>query len=347
MAGIGIITFLHNDNFGSTLQAWALQHVLLGMGHRCEHIDYRPDRAEKLRNLICSGNRPGLILEGMRKRQVRSGQTGARAKSEAIPAFYEREMRLSRPCRNQKELRKVCEAYDTLICGSDQIWNPTWLNPAYFLPFAREGQRKIAYAPSLGVSAMPAPAKVRKLRALTAGFDALSVRETEGADLLERITGRRPAVMPDPVCLPALAEWERLASPVDMGGKPRLVCYFIGENPACWDTVNRLAREKGLTPLVLPVTAESFGRGFELLDGAGPTEFLGAIRGAAMVCTDSFHATVFSALFQRPCEVCLRDREGDPESKNSRILSFQRLQRELGLEEMRSRGLAFLSEALS
>ena len=44
MARIGVITFLHNENYGSTLQAWALQQALADLGHEAEHIDYRPSR---------------------------------------------------------------------------------------------------------------------------------------------------------------------------------------------------------------------------------------------------------------------------------------------------------------
>ena len=124
MARVGIITFLHNDNYGSSLQAYALQRTIRDMGHDCEHLDYRPDSAEKIRNLLASGNDLKLIADGLRKRSVKAGQQGAREKSSAIPEFYRSTMRLSEPCRNRKELKAAAGRYDVLICGSDQIWNP-------------------------------------------------------------------------------------------------------------------------------------------------------------------------------------------------------------------------------
>ena len=127
MAGIGIITFLHNDNFGSALQAYALQRTVRELGYECMHLDYQPDRTEKIRNLLMSGNNPKLVLEGIRKREVRAGQSGARRKSEEIPAFYQRRMRLSAPCRNQRELREASSDCD-LTCHWPLVW---WLgNPA-------------------------------------------------------------------------------------------------------------------------------------------------------------------------------------------------------------------------
>ena len=345
MSRTGILTFLHNDNYGSALQAYALQRVIRELGHECEHLDYEPDRNEKILNLLRSGNSPKLILDGLRKRSVKAGQEGAMAKSAAIPAFYERRMRLSRKCRNAEELREVSGEYDTLVCGSDQIWNPVWLNPAYFLTFAPEGKKKVAYAPSLGIRTMPAGGKVRKIRKWTEGFDAVSVREQEGADLLEKMTGIRADVMPDPVCLLSREEWREVAAPAP-SGEPYLLCYFIGTNNEYREKVRQLSRDTGLRVLEIPVTAEGYGNGFERLEGLGPEEFLGAVSGASCFCTDSFHGLVFGTLAGVRTEAFRRYREDDPESKNSRVDNFLRQIKEKGPEELRAQGRKWLKEHL-
>ena len=119
-----------------------------------------------------------------------------------------------------------------------------WLNPAYFLTFAPEGKKKVAYAPSLGIRTMPAGGKVRKIRKWTEGFDAVSVREQEGADLLEKMTGIRADVMPDPVCLLSREEWAEIAAPAPAGGD-YLLCYFIGTNESYREKVRRISEETG------------------------------------------------------------------------------------------------------
>ena len=341
----GIITFLHNDNFGSALQAYALQRTVRELGYECVHLDYRPDRTEKIRNLLTSGNSPKLILDGIRKRGVKADQEGARRKSEAIPAFFERRMNLSIPCRNRKELRKASREYDLLLCGSDQIWNPVWLNPAYYLTFAEKKTPKIAYAASLGVSRLPKAAKIRKIRRWTKDFRAISVREQEGAELLEQMTGKKPDVMPDPVCLLSADEWDEIAD-IPPGEEAYLLCYFIGNNPDYWEKVRALQQETGLRVLVLPVTAESYQSGYELLDGAGPEGFLAAVRNASCFCTDSFHGFVFGTLFGTRTEVIRRYREDDPESKNSRVDQFRRLAAEKGMAELRTMGREWLEANL-
>ncbi len=341
----GIITFLHNDNFGSSLQAYALQRAVRDMGYECVHLDYRPDRTEKIRNLLKSGNNPKLILEGIRKREVKADQSGARRKSEAIPAFYQRRMKLTAPCRNQKELRKASRDCDLLLCGSDQIWNPVWLNPAYFLTFADRNVPKAAYAPSLGVSRLPKAGKIRKIRRWTKDFRAISVREEEGAQLLKQMTGREVPVLPDPVCLLSVEEWNEIAGKAPEG-EPYLLCYFIGSNPVYWERVLTLQKETGLRVIVLPVTAESYRSGYELLDGAGPEDFLAAVRDAACFCTDSFHGFVFGSIFGTRMEVIRRYREDDPESKNSRVDQFRRLLSEKPIDELREIGRTWLEKTI-
>ena len=345
MALIGIITFLHNDNFGSALQAYALQRTVRELGFECIHLDYRPDRTEKIRNLLTSGNSPKLVLEGIRKREVRAGQSGARRKSEAIPAFYQRRMRLSAPCRNQRELREASKDCSLLLCGSDQIWNPVWLNPAYFLTFAGKDIPKAAYAASLGISRLPKAAKIRKIRRWTRDFRAISVREQEGADIFEQITGRKVPVMPDPVCLLSPEEWNEIAGK-EPEGDPYLLCYFIGNNPDYWERVRSLQMETGLRVLVLPVTAESYRSSYELLDGAGPEAFLAAVRGASLFCSDSYHGFVFGTLYGTRTEVIRRYREDDPESKNSRVDHFRRLASEKGMADLRTTGREWLKKVI-
>jgi hypothetical protein len=254
-------------------------------------------------------------------------------------------MALSPLCRNRKELAEISRMYDLLLAGSDQIWNPVWLNPAYFLTFADKETPRIAYAASLGVSTLPKASKIRKIRRWTRGFRAISVREQEGADLLKQMTDREAVVMPDPVCLLSAEEWNGIAGKAPEG-EPYLLCYFIGSNPEYWRRVLTLERDTGLRVLVLPVTADSYRSGYELLDGAGPETFLAAIRDADMFLTDSFHGMVFGTMFGTRTEVLRRYREDDPESKNSRVDQFRRLAAEKGMAELRETGREWLRENL-
>ena len=357
----GMITFLRNGNYGSLLQAWALQQSVLALGWEAEFLDYAPGVGEKVRNLLRAGNSPKLLLEGIRKR--RTGSAAAAQRLAGLRAFRERELRLSAPCGNEEALRRAAADCDLLLCGSDQIWSPVWLNEAYFFAWAPPEKRRAAYACSLGVEEIRRRRNAEMMRQWIAPFAAVSVREEAGAKALRQLLPGRSdiAVMPDPVFLRTREQWLALAE------KPRrkeafLLCYFIGDRPDYWEKARSMAAEHGWRLVVSPVTAEACGviAGGAAQCGLSPEEWLGEIAGAAHVLTDSFHGAAFAALLGTPVTVLRRYRDGDPESKNSRLEQLKAnlgaeslspllpsVETDAALERLRGRGLAWLEQALA
>ena len=310
MTRICMMTFLHNDNYGSILQAWALQRTLQDMGFDAVHIDYAPSRQEKIRNLLMSGNSPKLILEGMRKKSATGKMHGG------FDEFRRAHIRTTAVCRDHAALDRAAEAFDVLVCGSDQIWSPVWLNPAYFLDFT--DKPKVSYAPSLGVKDMPGTAKQRKMARLVKRFSAVSVREQEGAALIKRLTGLEAVVLPDPVMLVSKEAWQSVIDK-DVPQEKYILCYFIGDNPSYWEKVAEVAAQEQCAVRVIPRTEGARNSGYPLEEDVPPQRWLGLIDGAARVVTDSFHGATFSAILNKKCTIVRRYREDDPESKNSRI----------------------------
>lgn len=322
MTRIGMMTFLHNDNYGSILQAWALQRTLEDMGFDTAHIDYAPSKQEKIRNLLQSGNSPKLILEGMRKKSATGKMHGG------FDEFRKENIRTTAPCHDHAALTKAAEDFDVLLCGSDQIWSPVWLNPAYFLDFS--DKPKVSYAPSLGVKELPNRAKQRKIARMVKRFFAVSVREAEGAELIERLTGLEPVVLPDPVMLVPKDKWQTVMDE-NVPCEKYILCYFIGDNTSYWETVAAIAKQEGCTVCVIPRTEGARNAGYPLEEEVPPQRWLGLINGAAHVVTDSFHGATFSAILNKQCTIVRRYREDDPESKNSRI---DQLLRNLGVSDL-------------
>ena len=322
MTRIGMMTFLHNDNYGSILQAWALQRTLADMGFDAVHIDYAPSKQEKIRNLLMSGNSPKLILEGMRKKSATGKMHGG------FDEFRQEHIRTTPVCRDHAALAGAAEGFDVLVCGSDQIWSPVWLNPAYFLDFT--DKPKVSYAPSLGVKDMPSPAKQRKIARLVKRFSAVSVREQEGAALLTQMTGLEPIVLPDPVMLVSKEAWQSVMDKA-VPKEKYILCYFIGDNPTYWETVASIAAREQCAVRVIPRTEGARNSGYPLEEDVTPQRWLGLIDGAAHVVTDSFHGATFSAILNKRCTIVRRYREDDPESKNSRI---DQLLRNLGVSSL-------------
>ena len=310
MTRIGMMTFLHNDNYGSILQAWALQRTLADMGFDAVHIDYAPSRQEKIRNLLMSGNSPKLILEGMRKKSATGKMHGG------FDEFRQANIHTTAPCRDHAALTAASVDFDVVVCGSDQIWSPVWLNPAYFLDFT--DKPKVAYAPSLGVKDLPCKAKQRKIAWMVKRFSAVSVREQEGAALIRQMTGLEPVVLPDPVMLVPRVQWQSVMD-ANIPQEKYILCYFIGDNPSYWKTVCAIAEREQCNVRVIPRTDGARNAGYPLEENVPPQRWLALINGAAHVVTDSFHGATFSAILNKHCTIVRRYREDDPESKNSRI----------------------------
>jgi len=72
--------------------------------------------------------------------------------------------------------------------------------------------------------------------------------------------------------------------------------------------------------VVLPITEQEtrLSEGV-VINNAGPKEFVAAVNGATMVCTDSFHMCAFSLNFQKEFWVFKRFNDNSSSSQNSRI----------------------------
>ncbi len=335
MIRVGVMTFLHNDNYGSMLQAWALQNTLNGLGFDAVHMDYAPNKQEKIRNLLLSGNSPKLILEGMRKKTATSKMHGG------FDEFRAQHIPTTAPCRDHAALTAAAADFDVLVCGSDQVWSPVWLNPAYFLDFT--DKPKVSYAPSLGVKEMPNKAKQRKIAKLIKSFSAISVRENEGAALIKAMTGLDAAVTPDPVMLVPKEAWENIMD-TNVPKEKYILCYFIGDDPSYWRTVSETATRENCEVRVIPRTEGARNAGYPLEENVPPQRWLGLIHGAAHIVTDSFHGATFSAILNKPCTIVRRYREDDPESKNSRI---DQLLRNLGVQSLENPDWSLVNDRLT
>lgn len=202
---IGILTFHASLNFGSALQAFALQEYLRGRGHDVQIIDYRNLAQRRLYPAAVSMNSRYNAKQSLRRLLAGWDEIGfIRRERQAFGRFMEDNMRLTgERFPDEGSLRKYdWSSFDMLVSGSDQIWNPSAaeFSTAYFLDFA-SSVRKVAYAPSSGPSrsaSMPDGLAAR-IRPLLSEYEALSVRERSTSEFLTG--GDSIPVMPDPVLL--------------------------------------------------------------------------------------------------------------------------------------------------
>lgn len=186
------------------------------------------------------------------------------------------------------------QQYDCFVCGSDQIWNPTYVTTSElaFLSFARE--KAIALAPSFGLSYIPDDAK-EKYKQWLNYVPILSVREEAGNKIIKDLTGRDAEVLLDPTMALQVSEWRKMATkPEQELPKKYVVCYFLGRVDKTYRrAIEGFAEQKGLSIVMLFDIESPEYYSFD------PNEVLYCISHADYVLTDSFHGTVFSILFQK------------------------------------------------
>ena len=307
---VGIITFHFPLNYGAVLQAYALSECIKSLGHDAFLIDYKPDYHIKryLWNwAYCGLNFTNLIYPLLHK---------------SFGEFSSKHLRLSsRSYKTLEELTASPPEADAYICGSDQIWNSriTNLDPAYFLTFAPQGTRRIAYAGSFGISEIDKAVQLLYTRWLK-DITHLSAREKQGAEIIRQLTGRNAPVVLDPTLLLTKNEWEALSQEPSTKD-PYIFCYSLNDVPGLMELCYYAQKLTGYPIYKIGGIKDVWNRRVKAVVGAGPQEFLGYINYAAIVITNSFHGTVLSMNMQRPFFTIPSPVTGTY-SRNSRLFSI-------------------------
>lgn len=221
-----------------------------------------------------------------------------------------------------KTIAQAARHYQAFITGSDQVWNPIWYFPPFFLDFVPQDKIKLSYAASIAQSNLPA--RVQDLyREHLKDFRGISVREANGAALLKGIAPVEPQCVLDPTLLLTAEEWEKVSAPRQIA-QPYVFCYFLSDDPHIRKTAAQYARDNGLTLVNIPNAAgiihlHDKGFGDIAMENPGVEVFLSLIRHAQYVFTDSFHASVFSLLHKRQFVVFPRDQH---KAMGSRLTSL-------------------------
>ena len=299
---IGILTYHFADNFGAVLQAYGLQQLLNSMGYEAEFIDYRPAHVEKGGSFWFPSSRQKIkancVVAYQKLTTVIQKVLDDGGRHAAFAAFREQNLpQSSSRYLTLDSLRKATLPYDCLVCGSDQIWNSSiqyGVDPAYFLEFGNPNQRRISFAASFGKGKVN-PEHQAEVGRLLKQMDHISIREKSGLEIVQDLAGRTAVWTPDPTLM-----WDDYGSiTADVGQNNYIMSYVLRSAEMVSEVQQLVARELDL-PLMVPKVR--FGRwkniGVEI--NPSPEQWLGYIRDANFVVTNSFHGTAFSVIFRKP-----------------------------------------------
>ena len=277
---IGIITLNGYNNYGNRLQNYALTKILEKQGYSVYTI-WKKGFVQKSKDFI----KCFLIIFRKYRRFFR---------------FY----KFSRS--NMKETtfsNRNIKNIDYFVIGSDQVWNQNEINRNEFLLGieGKEGQT-ISYSASVGINYV-SDEFVKIYKNKLSNIKAISVREKKGVDIISKICNRKDIeLVADPTLLLTKKEWSSISKkPCFFDNRPYILLYFLGDiSKNSMSEIQKLSKKRNLRIINIMDLNHNYYT-------YGPREFIYLIEHAELICTDSFHASVFSFIFDKSFIIFKRD----------------------------------------
>lgn len=320
--------FYKNYNYGGMLQAFALWRFFVINGYACEQIAFVKKGAtcRPLLNRITALNARKVLRKCISMIITVATKIIANNLEKRRCKFCDFMNIVSyRTTYNAKTISGTVERGDIFIAGSDQIWNPDWTEDAYFLDFVPDENGKIAYAASIGKNKVGNDFLTKAVRYINR-FDFISVREESAKKILQPWIEKPLKVVLDPTLLLTRSEWDKITVSPKIA-EPYIFVYLLGESTVHRKIIKKMARLLGLKTVFLPHIHFRFnfvdcGFGDYHLYEIGPAEFVGLVKNAEMMITDSFHGCVFSIIYEKKFWVLKRHKDSDQQNMNSRLYTL-------------------------
>lgn len=286
---IGILTFHRADNYGAVLQCYALQEVLKLLGNKVEIINYKqpyiekfyhPIKKEEFRNVL---KKPqwyyGYFIKILPKRYK---------KYLRYKLFRSQHLTTGKAFEDNKQ---IPGHYDTIIIGSDQVWGlhcTNGIDEIFFGEFQHKECKIVGYGISGNILSLE---KIGNecLKKYCRNFNKISFREEGFKEYIKENIGVNGDLVLDPTLLLDKNSWEKVTDKIKFPTN-YILTYFLqyGEG---WEEMNEY---------ISTFAKKTDCKVINIFDVANsPAEFLGWIKSAKYIITTSFHATVFSIIFEK------------------------------------------------
>ena len=325
-----LVTWYKSTNCGTCLQAYALYSILSEkydvsfLGKRTYYRLFNSILWKKIwgalkrniRNTLFKNAQrsPFLFLESIKKQQIKFQRFIA--ENYSIQSL-----------KSRKDYNMLMKHYDCFIIGSDQLWNPVLFSTTFMLDFVPISKRKASYAASFGIDNIPN--KIRgTYKKLLLRLDEISVREPRAKELVKDICGKDSKLVLDPTFLKTPQEWRVFANIYSNVQceynipENYIISYFIGSTDFNHiNTVKLIAKKMGCKVVVIPnkITDYIEDKELTIIYDVCCYDFIQLIDQARLICTDSFHAVVFSFLMDKDFFIFSRFKKDYKYSQNNRL----------------------------
>lgn len=298
---IGIATFSNAMSYGAVLQAFALKTCIEEMGHNAFVID-----------IECSGNIRFDCFDEFYSYSSRGKKTPRRFVKLLFYRFIQKR-RLQKKIANFESFRNNklyfpkkanvdCKGLDLVVCGSDQIWNPTITKGFFdiFFGINESGVPAISYAGSVGdVAFIKGTEKEKDFFNKISNFKAVSFREDDLGKYLND-NGVEAKLVIDPSMLLTKERYLSLLGVERKTNKKKYVfVYHLNKPKVLKDVSKKLSRALKCGEVVLNGVEVPVISGKKKFGDCSVPDFVRYINDAEYVITDSFHGVAFSIIMKK------------------------------------------------
>lgn len=295
MKKILIVTLYGNFNYGNKLQNYAVQEIFKEMNYETYTLTY-PEKKNKLKSII---------------KRILGIQT---VNDKRINNFKRFDRFINKISQKNVRINEL----DFISLGSDQIWNPNDEMSNYFVHYINkiDNINKMSFSASIAVNEIPVIHKDDYLYHFRS-MNSISIREDQGKIMIEELTGRNDIeVLLDPTMIMSTEKWENILSKPDKihSEEKYILNYFLGElDESRKEEIKKIADENNCRIIDILDPSDEYYT-------SGPDEFLWLEKNAFLICTDSFHSSVFAILYNKPFVVFNREEGQNGINKtNSRL----------------------------
>ena len=336
MKKIGIMSMQRIANYGSFLQAYALKQLIEELGYEVEFVDYHVGSPVIEENADNKNKFVRKVEKGLETFKYNAPFAHKISFIRYKQTFAKRYMHFL----GITEKMNFNPQLDCLVIGSDEVFNCIQKNSnvGYSLElFGKDNHAKklITYAASFGNTTLEKLEKYKKadeIGNLLKKFDALSVRDANSGNIVEKLTGKAPVYSLDPVLIydymsccdkiPNIKKDEKYLILYAYSGR-------ISDDEAEW--IASYAKKKHLKVYVIGGIQKCADR----FINCSPFEVLGYFLNAEEVITDTFHGSIFSIITHRPFTTIIRKSVGNSygnEEKLSDLLKRMELSSRITME---------------
>ncbi|WP_261302579.1 polysaccharide pyruvyl transferase family protein [Paenibacillus andongensis] len=296
-------------NHGASLQAYGLMKYLKNCGHDAEIIDYKPDYLSNHYNLWSIDNpkwEKNVLTKYLYLTLKIPKRLRERPRKRAFDKFKTEFLQITDiRYKSNEDLKNDIPYADAYLCGSDQIWNCLHKNgkdPAFYLDFVPDEKIKASYAASFAtdtISAEYQPVVKQRVEKL----DAVGVREKSGVEILNKLNINKANHVVDPVLLLDKNDWNQICK--EEFQDKYILIYDFDNSRLIKKIALEMAEEKGYKIYSIHSGKLKYADKYFTLDG--PETFVSLVRDAQFVISNSFHAAVFSVLYERSFVIVNRE----------------------------------------